>query len=76
MQVAHILLGRPWQYDRKVLHDGEVNTYTFLFQRRQIRLMPMNDEESKAKQSAEKKEVKALSMKRLEGESKKVLFMH
>ena len=32
MWVAHILLGRPWQYDRKVLYDGEANTYTFSYQ--------------------------------------------
>eukprot|EP00253_Pinus_taeda_P029029 PITA_29029 len=24
MDVCHILLGRPWQYDRKVTHDGEL----------------------------------------------------
>jgi len=22
MDVCHILLGRPWQYDRKAIHDG------------------------------------------------------
>ncbi|XXG44746.1 hypothetical protein AAC387_Pa02g0015 [Persea americana] len=29
MDVTHILLGRPWQYDRRTLHDGYKNTYTF-----------------------------------------------
>lgn len=29
MDACHLLLGRPWQYDRKVLHDGYNNTYTF-----------------------------------------------
>eukprot|EP00253_Pinus_taeda_P002573 PITA_02573 len=29
MDVCHILLGRPWQYDRKVTHDGVVNCYKF-----------------------------------------------
>ena len=24
-----MLLGRPWKYDIKVMHDGEKNTYTF-----------------------------------------------
>jgi hypothetical protein len=28
MDVCHILLGRPWQYDRNVAHDGRMNTYT------------------------------------------------
>jgi hypothetical protein len=28
MDVCHLLLGRPWQYDRNVIHDGRMNTYT------------------------------------------------
>jgi hypothetical protein len=28
MDVCHILLGRPWQYDRNLVHDGRMNTYT------------------------------------------------
>ncbi|XP_060168973.1 uncharacterized protein LOC132599772 [Lycium barbarum] len=27
MQACHLLLGRPWQYDRAAIHDGRVNTY-------------------------------------------------
>ena len=27
MQVGHLLLGRPWQFDRKVKHDGFTNKY-------------------------------------------------
>ncbi|XP_074313657.1 uncharacterized protein LOC141648844 [Silene latifolia] len=27
MNACHILLGRPWQYDRKVEHDGRSNVY-------------------------------------------------
>ncbi|XP_022891902.1 uncharacterized protein LOC111406756 [Olea europaea var. sylvestris] len=30
MDACHLLLGRPWQYDRKVLHDGFKNTYSFV----------------------------------------------
>nr|GEV99664.1 hypothetical protein [Tanacetum cinerariifolium] len=29
MDACHILLGRPWLYDRRVKHDGYRNTYTF-----------------------------------------------
>ena len=25
---CHILLGRPWKFDRHVLYDGRVNKYT------------------------------------------------
>ena len=27
LDVCHILLGRPWQYERKVVYDGRKNTY-------------------------------------------------
>jgi hypothetical protein len=30
MQASHILLGRPWQYDRKAIHDGVKNRYTIV----------------------------------------------
>ena len=28
MDVCHVLLGRLWQHDRNVIHDGRINTYT------------------------------------------------
>jgi hypothetical protein len=28
MDFCHILLGRPWQFDRNVIHDGRKNSYT------------------------------------------------
>ena len=28
MDCCHILLGRPWSYDKKALHDGRLNRYT------------------------------------------------
>ena len=30
MQVSHILLGRPWQYNRKTIHDRVKNRYTIV----------------------------------------------
>ena len=29
MDVCHVLLGRPWQFDRKVIHGGNRNCYKF-----------------------------------------------
>ena len=29
MDVCHVLLGRPWKFDRKVIHDGNRNYYKF-----------------------------------------------
>jgi hypothetical protein len=28
MDVCHVPLGRPWKYDRNVIHDGNKNTFT------------------------------------------------
>ena len=28
MDICHMLLGRSWQFDRHVVHDGHANTYT------------------------------------------------
>ena len=28
MDVCHILLGRPWEYDGQEVHDGRKNTYS------------------------------------------------
>lgn len=41
--VSHILLGRPWQYDRDVAHSGRSNTYSFFFENRCIVLLPSQD---------------------------------
>ncbi|PON69180.1 3'5'-cyclic nucleotide phosphodiesterase, conserved site [Trema orientale] len=38
MDVAHILLGRPWFYDHDVQHCGKENTYTFLHGKKTINL--------------------------------------
>lgn len=43
MDVSHIILGRPWQYDREVIHNGKLNTYLFMFQGRKITLLPSPD---------------------------------
>ncbi|XP_022853001.1 uncharacterized protein LOC111374553 [Olea europaea var. sylvestris] len=40
MDACHLLLGRPWQFDRHSLHDGYTNTYNFLFGRKKIVLLP------------------------------------
>ena len=40
MDAFHLLLGRPWQYDREVSHNGRTNTYSFLFEGVKIVLIP------------------------------------
>ncbi|KAH9668899.1 hypothetical protein KPL70_021564 [Citrus sinensis] len=40
MDVCQLLLGRPRQYDRNVVHDGKRNTYNFMFNNTKIVLLP------------------------------------
>ncbi|PKU63286.1 RNA-directed DNA polymerase [Dendrobium catenatum] len=40
MDVCHIILGRPWQYDAGAVYDGRLNTYAFDWKGRKIRLLP------------------------------------
>nr|XP_043630172.1 uncharacterized protein LOC122601481 [Erigeron canadensis] len=40
MDACHLLLGRPWEYDRNVEHNGQKNTYSFLFDNVKITLLP------------------------------------
>ncbi|XP_010497066.1 PREDICTED: uncharacterized protein LOC104774099 [Camelina sativa] len=41
MDASHILLGRPWQSDRQVVHDGFTNRHTFEHNGRKTTLIPM-----------------------------------
>jgi hypothetical protein len=45
MDVCHLLLGRLWQYDRNVVHDGRNNTYTLEKNGRTQMLFPIKDKE-------------------------------
>ncbi|XP_071714561.1 uncharacterized protein [Rutidosis leptorrhynchoides] len=42
MDVCHLLLGRPWQFDRKTRHDGFRNTYSFIKDGVSITLAPLD----------------------------------
>ncbi|XP_010527366.1 PREDICTED: uncharacterized protein LOC104804721 [Tarenaya hassleriana] len=41
MQAGHMLLGRPWQFDREVMHDGRANQYTLIHNKKKIVLAPL-----------------------------------
>ncbi|XP_024010472.1 uncharacterized protein LOC112085485 [Eutrema salsugineum] len=45
MEASHILLGRPWQSDRQVMHDGFTNRHKFEFKGRKTVLLPMTPHE-------------------------------
>ena len=62
MEAGHILLGRPWQSDRKVIHDGYTNRHSFEFNGRRTILLPMTPKKVYADQ---------LHLKRKEGQVSK-----
>jgi hypothetical protein len=41
MTVCHVLLGRPWQFDKKAIHNGYSNVYTFKEADKAFMLCPM-----------------------------------
>src|SRR3989440_9626925 len=45
MQAGHLLLGRPWQYDRRVMHNGYSNRYSFTYKGRNVVLAPLSPQE-------------------------------
>ena len=49
MDVCHILLGRPWKYDRGAMHDGKRNTYKFGKDGINHTLLPMGEEDASGK---------------------------
>ncbi|GJW52999.1 reverse transcriptase domain-containing protein [Tanacetum coccineum] len=51
MDAAHILLGRPWKFDRKIKHDGFQNTYSFKKDGVNITLVPFDSRQTQAEGS-------------------------
>jgi hypothetical protein len=51
MDVCHILLGRPWQFDKNVIHDGRKNTYTLEKNGRTHMLLPILEKKVKEEAS-------------------------
>ena len=41
MEACHILLGRPWQFDKKAMHNGLTNEITFTHKENKFLLYPL-----------------------------------
>ena len=41
MDACHLLLGRPWQFDRDVIHYEQSNTYSFKLKGKKMTLSPL-----------------------------------
>ncbi|XP_076900242.1 uncharacterized protein LOC143554355 [Bidens hawaiensis] len=63
MDACHLLLGRPWEYDRSIEHDRRSNSYSFMFGGVKITLVP-----SKPKQLATKQTGNLLTISQFEDE--------
>jgi len=58
MEATHILLGRPWQFDRKVFYDGHANPYAFSFQGKKFTLLPLSPNQANEDQNKVKGKIK------------------
>ncbi|KAL4318957.1 hypothetical protein GQ457_18G008720 [Hibiscus cannabinus] len=41
MHAGHLLSGRPWQFDRRAIHDGFTNRYSFAYEGKKITFAPL-----------------------------------
>ncbi|RDX85351.1 hypothetical protein CR513_33497, partial [Mucuna pruriens] len=64
MEATHILLGRPWQYDHKGIHDGVTNKFMFVHRGQKVVLKPLLPKKVNKDKQREKKK----GDKRMKGE--------
>jgi hypothetical protein len=74
MTVRHLLLGRPWQYDRSSLYYGCSNQYTIKWKGKEMVLKPMTPQQIQAEHLQKSWEVKVQSEE--ETEKKKMSALH
>ncbi|XP_074303013.1 uncharacterized protein LOC141637433 [Silene latifolia] len=78
MNACHILLGRPWQFDRKVEHDGRANVYSVMKGNVRYNLKPMSPNkirESKTKKGSMFMEAREVEEALARGERTYVLLV-
>ncbi|XP_071940457.1 uncharacterized protein [Coffea arabica] len=56
MHASHIILGRPWQYDRRVNFEGVSNKYSFMYKDRKITLALLSSKQIRAHQEGLQRE--------------------
>jgi hypothetical protein len=47
MDVCHVVLGRPWKYDKNFMHDGRNNAYTLQKNGCRHMLLPLEENDPK-----------------------------
>ncbi|GKV00606.1 hypothetical protein SLEP1_g13273 [Rubroshorea leprosula] len=74
MHARHLLLGSPWQYDRRVTHDGFKNSYSFIMEGKTITLVPLSPRQRENSKERVKKERKSVSVYAKESDVKVAFF--
>jgi len=74
MSVCHLLLGRPWQYDRYTQHCGRTNQYTLDLKGKKFVLKPMMPQQIMAEHLQKQTEISPASEGR--EEQKKLSAIH
>ena len=71
IEACYFLLGRPWQFDRKVMHDGFTNKLTFVHKDHKTTLVPLAPREVSEDQLKMTKKRKVEKRKRERKEKRK-----
>ena len=69
MEATHVLLGRPWQYDTKVVHDGFTNKISFKQDDKKIVFKPLSPREVCEDQIKMREKKKSETLKRKKSET-------
>ncbi|KAL4352373.1 hypothetical protein GQ457_06G012440 [Hibiscus cannabinus] len=64
MDATHLLLGQPWQFDKKALHDGYTNKYSFSHAGKRVTLAPLTPSQVCEDQAAFRKSIEAAREKK------------
>ncbi|XP_013709297.1 uncharacterized protein LOC106412983 [Brassica napus] len=67
MHAGHLLLGRPWQFDKETIHHGRTNVYSFRHNNKKHNLTPLSPQEVHDMQKAMDQASKVLLMVFKEG---------
>ena len=69
MEASHVLLGKPWQFNKRANHDGYSNKYSFVHNEWKVTLLPLSPREvceDQNKLREKKRERKKIERKRKE----------
>ncbi|KAJ9546755.1 hypothetical protein OSB04_019298 [Centaurea solstitialis] len=68
MSACHLFFGRPWEFDRKVIHEGDTNIYSVKVGNKRITLQPLSPNDYAHVRESKRKASLFLSAKYFEKE--------